>query len=168
MKRLIPALALWLALSVPGLAQEEKALTEVEFSGFTWQPGEVVEINAEKMSIALNEHEATFTGKVVVKKGKSQIYCDTLLVKYLPSGQIDWLKARGSVKMVEGNSFATGDEMEYLHDQNRLRLKGDPKLVNEGQVVTGKLMIFDLNANKLLVDNPRIQFSKAKNEPVNK
>jgi len=168
MKKLITALAVLLVLAGPAMGQGQKANTEVAFSGFSWEAGEVVEINADKMSLSLNTRQADFNGNVVVKKGKSQIYCDHLIVKYLESGQIDWLKAQGTVKLVEGKSFATGDELEYFKAKNSISLSGEPKLVSEGQMVLGDQMTFDLSRSRLLVSNPRIQFSKEKNEPVKK
>jgi len=162
MKRLIIAVSVLLVLAGPAWGQSQKANTEVAFSGFSWEAGEVVEINADKMSLSLNTRSADFNGNVVVKKGKSQIYCDHLSVKYLESGQIDWLKAEGSVKLVEGKSFATGDELEYFKARNSISLSGEPKLVSEGQMVLGDQMTFDLSRSRLLVSNPRIQFSKGK------
>ena len=168
MKKIIAGLCLTLALSAAGPEQGRKPRSEIAFSGFSWQPGEMVEINAEKMSLELKERKADFTGKVVVNKGKSQIYCDRLSVKYLESGQISWLKAEGAVKLIEGKSFATGDELEYEKDQNRIWLRGLPRLSSEGQIVLGDLMVFDLAGSRLLVDNPRLQFEKDKNEPASK
>jgi len=168
MKKIFTAAALLLALSAAGPDRGEKAQSEIAFSGFQWQPGELVEINAERMSLELNERKAVFAGKVVVNKGKSQIYCDRLSVKYLESGQISWLKAEGAVKLIEGKSFATGDELEYFKDRNRIWLRGSPRLVSRGQIVLGELMVFDLGSSRLLVDNPRIQFEKEKNGPAPK
>jgi lipopolysaccharide transport protein LptA len=168
MKKLITALAFLLLLAGPAFGQSQKGSTEVAFSGFSWEPGEVVEINADKMSLSLNARQADFYGNVVVKKGKSQIYCEHLAVKYLESGQIDWLKAKDSVKLVEGKSFATGDELEYVKTKNSIYLNGEPKLVSEGQMVLGDQMTFDLSHSRLLVSNPRIQFQKEKNEPLKK
>jgi lipopolysaccharide export system protein LptA len=164
MKRTIAAFALVLLLAGPVAAQSQKGASEVAFSGFSWAPGELVEINADKMSLSLNSREAEFNGNVLVKKGKSQIYCDRLVVKYLESGQIDRLKAKGSVKLIEGKSFATGDELEYFKSKDTITLSGDPKLSSEGQMVLGDSMTFDLAKSRLLVANPRIQFSKEKNE----
>lgn len=168
MKKILIAFLLMLALAGEASGQSPKPATEVAFSGFSWEQGEVVEINADKMSLALSERQADFNGNVMVKKGKSQIYCDKLSVKYLESGQIDWLKAANSVKLVEGKSFATGDELEYQKSKNTIWLRGEPKLVSEGQMVLGDQMAFDLSRNRLLVSNPRIQFQKEKNEPAKK
>jgi len=167
MKKAITTLGILLVLASAALAQK-KGETEVAFGGFTWGAGEVVEINADKMNLTLKEHQANFEGNVLVKKAASSIYCDRLSVKYLESGQINWLKAADSVKISQGKSFATGDELEYFKDQNKIYLHGNPRLVSEGQIVMGDSMVFDLTANKLLVTNPRIQFSKEENEPVKK
>jgi len=167
MKKILTVLLVAL-LAPAAMAQAGKGKSEVAFSGFTWAPGELVEINADKMSVSLSERRAEFEGKVLVKKGKSLIYCDRLAVNYLESGQVQRLNAQGSVKLVEGKSFATGDELEYLKDQDKIWLKGSPELASEGQILLGELMVFDLNHNKLLVENPRIQFSRNSNESPQK
>jgi|GEM_PF-1374026 len=133
---------------------------EVAFSGFSFENGEVVEISADKMSLLMNERKATFSKQVLVKKGGSTIYCDKLEVKYLEEGEIDWLKATGAVKVMEKDSFATGEELEYFKDKNQFVLKGNPKLMNKGQLVLGSEMIFDLGNNRLMVKEPEIQFQK--------
>jgi lipopolysaccharide transport protein LptA len=158
-----PAIAFLLLLFSIGLrAEPAKPSAEMAFGGFTWDKDEVVAINAAKMSLSLKEKKAVFTGKVVVNKGKSQIYCDKLAVDYVEGGQIAHLKATGSVKMVEGKSFATGDELEYFKDRKKIFLRGNPRLVSEGQIVLGDEMVFNVGLNRLTVTAPKIQFQKEK------
>jgi len=164
MRRIVSAVALGLALASAVFAQKQNAKTEIAFSGFTWKPGETVEIDADKMSLSLNERRATFEGKVVVRKAASQIHCDRLTVNYLQSGQVSQLLASGAVKLSEGKSLAAGDELEYLKDANKIWLRGNPELVDGGQTVQGEEMEFDLSRSLLVVTSPRIQFEKVKNE----
>jgi len=141
---------------------QAKEKTEVGFSGFSWKSGELVEINSEKMSLVLNERRVNFAGSVVVKKGKSVIYCDELVLNYSQDGGIEWLRASRGVKLVEGEVFAVGKELEYVKGQNQFVLRGEPKLVSKGQIMSGEEMIFDLSHNRLEVVLPRIQFQGEK------
>ncbi len=143
-------------------AAQGQAGSEVAFSGFSWESGEMIEISADKMNLSINERKAVFKDRVIVKKGGSVIYCDQLQVRYVEEGQIDWLKAEGGVKIVEGDQFASGDELEYFKAKNQFYLRGKPKLVSKGQIVLGTEMIFDLANNRLKVSNPEIQFQKEK------
>jgi len=185
MKRvIIISLVLWLALGFSAQAGKKKggkgkagkakaetsaprpANAEVAFGGFRLQSGEVVEISAEKMNLLLDDRKATFSDQVLVKKGASTIYCDKLELKYIEAGEIDQLKAIGRVKLIEGGSFATGEELEYFKDKNLFYLRGNPKLVSKGQIVLGTEMIFDLANNRLKVTDPEIQFQReTENEP---
>jgi len=115
----------WLLLAlVLFLLSQTKVERAQVFTGFQWQPGEVVEIQAKKMELALKENYARFLGDVVIKKGESIIYCQELKLKYDPQGNITWLKAYGSVKLKEKESFASGEELEYLKSANKFWLRG--------------------------------------------
>jgi len=153
----------WLLLAlVLFLLSQTKVERAQVFTGFQWQPGEVVEIQAKKMELALKENYARFLGDVVIKKGESIIYCQELKLKYDPQGNITWLKAYGSVKLKEKESFASGEELEYLKSANKFWLRGEPRLVSEGRIILGKEMIFDLSSSQLEVVSPEIQFQRQK------
>ena len=149
-----------------GLALFLSSQTKVEraqvFTGFQWEPGEVVEIQAERMELALRENSARFLGNVIIKKGGSVIYCQELELKYDQEGQITWLKAYQSVKLKEKDSFASGQELEYKKSANKFWLRGEPRLVSEGRIILGKEMIFDLKTSQLEVISPEIQFQRQK------
>jgi len=160
--KLIKLIILGAVFSGLVFAQTSKEKAELGFSGFSWRSGELVEINSEKMTMVLNERRVNFKDNVVVKKGRSVIYCDELILSYSLEGGIEWLRASGGVKLVEGEVFAVGKELEYLKGQNQFVLLGEPKLVSKGQIMSGEKMTFDLSHNRLEVVLPRIEFQGEK------
>jgi len=140
-------------------AQTNVSKLEV-FSGFSWAPGEVVEIKAQSMQIFFEQNRARFLGKVIIKKGDSIIYCDELELGYSEQGEIKWLVARRGVKLVEGKILASGEELEYKSSEQKFWLRGGPRLVRSGQIILGREMIFDLKTKKLEVTSPQIQFKR--------
>lgn len=73
---------------------------------------------------------AEFNNKVKVVDGRGEMYCDKAIAYYdTNTRQVTKITAKGNVKIVRGGSWTFSDEAEYLAPEERIVLKGSPKVV---------------------------------------
>lgn len=97
---------------------------------------------------------ATFTGKVVAKQGDVTIFSDKLIVNYAENGaEVDKVEAIGNVRIVQANRTGISSHALYESREGRITLTGkpDPKVIQGGDSVTGKVIIYSLDDDKSFV-----------------
>jgi lipopolysaccharide export system protein LptA len=158
-------LPLWLAASLPAMAQESSAepalgatsdaTAPAPAAATTVTPGgssamefgddtQPFDLSADQ-GIEWRSKEKTYTarGNAVAKQGSSSIAADTLV--FYTSGEgddqgsFDRILATGNVKVISGNSTGYGDKGDYSADQKLLLLTGgNLKIVSENDTVTAR------------------------------
>lgn len=99
------------------------------------------------LEVDYQHNVATFNNNVTADKGDAVIYCDTMDIYFnntkdksapksakpqttaLSGNKIDKIIAKGNVKIVKGENVSYSDEALYTADDQKIVLKGKPKLV---------------------------------------
>ncbi len=99
------------------------------------------------LEVDYQHNVATFNNNVTADKGDAVIYCDTMDIYFnnakeksapksekpqstaLSGNKIDKIVAKGNVKIVKGENVSYSDEALYTADDQKIILKGKPKLV---------------------------------------
>jgi lipopolysaccharide export system protein LptA len=92
---------------------------------------------------------ATFTGNVIARQGDLTIYGDKLVVSF--SGDNDDISSAeffGKVRIVQGNRRAQSDHAIYDNKNSRIVLDGTPKVFQDRDTVTGKIITYYLDSDK--------------------
>ena len=94
-----------------------------------------------------------FRENVVVRQKDMNIFTDNFLVSYNKRDQgIDKAKAYDSVKIVQGDRIATCETAFLLNREQKIVMRGKPKVVQGSDTVEGKIIIFFTAENKILFD----------------
>lgn len=131
------------------------------------QEGNVVDINANLMEFMEDKRLIIFTGDVVAKRNDITLYCSKLEVFYKENEktkkkEIDYMIAKGDVKVVQKDRIAKGDLGKYLHKEDIIILEGNPVTVvekGENQIIANKITFF-MKENRSTVEGsrPRVIF----------
>jgi lipopolysaccharide export system protein LptA len=163
--RAVIALPLWLAASLPAMAQDSTAEPALDATSGATAPAPAAttpggtgngssamdfgddtqpfDLSADQ-GIEWRSKEKTYTarGNALAKQGSSSIAADTLV--FYTSGEgdqgsFDRILATGNVKVISGNSTGYGDKGDYSADQKLLLLTGgNLKIVSENDTVTAR------------------------------
>lgn len=157
------------APAAPGAAPGKKA-PQGEFP---------LRITAARLEASQNEGLIVFAGKVKADYGDSTLYADQLRVYFKPKAsapqgkaaappageenqgplgdlggeKIDRIVAKGSVRFVQEDRVATGEEAVYYKDRDEVVLTGNPQLWRAENTLKGERIIFNLKTNKVLVES---------------
>lgn len=120
---------------------------------FAWpasaQESDPVKITADKFVMDEAQHIATFTGNVVVKRKKLDVYAPKVVVDYGEGGPSDIKSfvATGGVRIVTPDQDVKGDRAIYDPRTEKLRVTGNVMVVNASSTVGSGDMIVDLKTN---------------------
>jgi len=146
-------------LSANTKTEEFKLLSDVHCIKYD-ENAESIEIDSETGIAYLDKSQILFSGNVVVKQKKMNIFTDNFLITYNRENQsIDRAKAYDLVKIVEGDRVATCKTAYLLNREKKIVMRGSPKVVQGNDVVEGKIIIFYTAENKILFDEAVGEFS---------
>ena len=131
---------------------------------------ESIDIDSDEATLYLKNYEALFSKNVVVNQKKMNIFTDNFLVNFNASTQsIDKAKAYPLVKIVEDDRVATCETAFLLNREQKIVMRGNPKVVQGNDVVEGKIIIFFTAENKILFDEAvgEVEVNKNKLRKVN-
>jgi lipopolysaccharide export system protein LptA len=116
-----------------------------------------VVITAETLTANNKERTALFEKSVVAKSEDITIHADKMLVLYdKDTGNVTRIDAEGSVKVIRENSIITSREAVYFADEEKVVFTGDPRAVQDENVVTGKKMTYLMNEDRFLVEDSKV------------
>lgn len=132
--------------------------------GFSKNRDEPVQIESDALEIRDKDKKATFSGKVHVVQGDTDVRCATLVVYYeddqkaatvgakaaptTTEGQrIRRLEAMGNVIVTQKDQTATGDRGEFDMHANTITLIGHVVVSQGKNVLRGDRLFVDLNTN---------------------
>lgn len=114
--------------------------------------GQPINIKSNELYTDSNSRTATFVGKVVAKQKDVTIYSDKLVIHYPEQGgQVDRVEAFGNVRIVQMNRLGTGGHAVYDNKNGKITLYLNPKVYQDKNVVTGKVITYYLNEEKSVV-----------------
>jgi lipopolysaccharide export system protein LptA len=128
MRLLVTALLPLLLLAVPAVAADK------------------VEVKADSMVVNDADHQAVFTGNVVITHPDVTLSAPKVVVKYGDAGvsDIDSFEATGNVKLKTKDQQASGERAVYDPDTQLLRLTGNVVVINAMGTMKGPELVVDL------------------------
>lgn len=120
-----------------------------------------ITIKADDLKADNKGKTAIFTGRVVARQEDVTIYSDKLII-YYGDGQdeVDKIEAIGSVRILQTNRVGTGGHALYENREGRITLTINPKVTQDKDSVTGKVIIYYLDEERSEVtggDNARVE-----------
>jgi lipopolysaccharide export system protein LptA len=163
------AAALAAALAIGGAAA---AQTQNPFGGFKHDSSQPIEIVSDALEVRNAERQAIFTGRVVAGQGALRLTADTLTVWYVArdgggdgggaagaaeGGDIDRLRAEGSVFLSSGEETASGQWADYDVASGLVTMGGGVTLTQGENAIRGERLNVDLNAGTGRIEGGRVQ-----------
>lgn len=148
------ALTALLAASI-FVAAPGAATAQSPFGGFRHDETQPIDIAADSLEVQEAQGLAIFTGKVVAGQGTLRLTADKLEVSYGQgeasgggTGEIQRLRATGTVFIANGAETAAGDWADYDVAGGLIRMGDAVTLTQGGNVVKGAALTIDLNTGQ--------------------
>jgi lipopolysaccharide export system protein LptA len=118
------------------------------------------QVVSDAFRLNLSKKEGLFTGNVRVTDANYNLEAEELTVYFTADNKMERLVARGNVKIKQGaDRSATCREAEYNVAEKRLRLTGDPVVMQNQNRVTGTVITIYPENDRMEVDGrSRVQF----------
>jgi len=159
MKITLPSLMLILAVPALGTAVLPLSLsaqTPARPPAATAPAAEAVagtQVTSDTFRLNLEKKEGVFSGNVKVTDKTFNLESEELIVYFAADNKLERLVARGSVKIKSGgNRAATSREAEYLVAEKKIRLTGDPVVLQNQNRVTGTVITMYPESDRMEVD----------------
>ena len=114
-----------------------------------------VKVEAEHLVLLQARRLARFRDDVVVRRGDAVARSPRMEARYDADGQLTRLELRGGVDVRQGDRRATGESADYDAHARTLVLVGDPKLYDQGDVLTGDRIDLALDSKEVRVERAR-------------
>jgi lipopolysaccharide export system protein LptA len=113
---------------------------------------EPLKIKSDTLHADNEKKTATFEGKVVARQGDLTLYADRLVVSYSAEGhEVSRVEATGNVRILQATRQASGGHAVYEPKEARILLDGAPRITQDGDVITGKLITYYINEQRSVV-----------------
>jgi len=110
---------------------------------------EPIKIKSDQLFSDNNLKMATFTGNVVARQGDLTIYADKMVISYADSeGGIRTSEVFGNVRIIQGERRALADHALYDAKSATITLDGNPKVFQNSDTISGKIIIYYLDQDK--------------------
>jgi lipopolysaccharide export system protein LptA len=120
-----------------------------------------INVKADELKADNKGKIAVFTGRVVARQEDVTIYCDKLIVYYgEKDDQVDKIEAIGTVRILQTNRVGTGGHALYESKEGKITLSINPKVTQEKDSVTGKVIVYYLDEDRSVVtsgENARVE-----------
>jgi lipopolysaccharide transport protein LptA len=118
-------------------------------------PAVPVKVEADNLVLLQARRLARFTDDVVLRRGDAVVRSPRMEARYDADGQLTRLELRGGVEVRQGERRATGESADYDAQARTLVLQGDPKLYDQGDVLTGDRIDLALDSKEVRVERAR-------------
>ncbi|MBI5749136.1 MAG: lipopolysaccharide transport periplasmic protein LptA [Nitrospinae bacterium] len=111
-----------------------------------------IKITSSRMETQNGKNVVSFMENVVAKKGDMTIYANRLDV-YSDKNKKKLIKiiAEGDVRIEKGLKTATGATAEYYDEEQKLILRGNPKLKEKDNLIEGSEIIYYIKEENVTV-----------------
>lgn len=108
-----------------------------------------VKITSDSFVVSDGNHQATFSGSVVVTRSNLTVWAEQVIVDYGPDGpsSIQTFTATGKVKIKTKEQTATGDRATYDPKTQILRLSGHVMLNSSNGSIGSPDLVIDLKSD---------------------
>lgn len=131
-----------------------------------------ITVKSNEMAADNKGKTAIFSGKVVAKQGDITIFSDKLIVNYADrSGEVDKVEAVGNARIVQQNRTGFADRAIYESHNGRIVLTGNPRVVQGGDSISGKVITCYVDDDKCDVSSggdPKSRVEAVINPPARK
>ncbi|MDF2233436.1 lipopolysaccharide transport periplasmic protein LptA [Albimonas sp. CAU 1670] len=137
------------------------------FGSFKHDSTQPIEITADSLAVNNQAQTATFTGEVVAGQGTLRLTADKVTVNYggagggqassQGTGEIEKLRAEGSVFLSSGAETAKGEWAEYDVSNGVVTMGGDVVLTQGENAISGQSLRIDLNAGVGEISGGRVK-----------
>lgn len=158
-----------------GKAQSQRTATPNNvpnaLQGFSKNRDKPIQIEASSLEVQDKTKVATFSGKVYVKQGDTELRCNTLVVHYeqnagatsgsqsvFPASdaqRIRLLEAKGKVIVTQKDQIATGDAGVFDMRKNTITLQGNVVISQGGNVLRGDRLVVDMTTAVSRIESER-------------
>jgi lipopolysaccharide transport protein LptA len=143
------AAGLFLAVGAGAIAQEN-AVEMGEGTNSTL-------IVSRRLDFDYSKHMAVFDGDVVVTDPRVKISADQITALFSTNNQPEMITAVGNVRIEQENRQALCERAVYSLRSGLLVLTGKPKVVQEGNVLTGSRIIFSRDDDKVKCEDSTLR-----------
>jgi lipopolysaccharide export system protein LptA len=110
---------------------------------------EPIKIKSDHLVTDNDRKIATFTGNVAARQGDLTIYSDKMVISYSEQdSDVSSTEAFGNVKMIQGERRGQSDHAIYDAKRATITLDGNPKVFQNNDTVTGKIIIYYLDEDR--------------------
>ncbi|MCA9422490.1 MAG: hypothetical protein KC592_15830 [Nitrospira sp.] len=126
-------------------------------------------ITSNTMTASSEKNQAIFQGSVKMVQGELVVYSDVMIVNFKekPSSgssasasgtksesgkEIDYIEAKGRVRIIKGDSRATSQHALYYKAEEKVILTGSPVAWQTGTKISGPKMTMFLKENRSVVE----------------
>ena len=122
-------------------------------------------ITSEKMTADNQAHITLFERSVVARTKDMVLYANSMLVySDKDSGDVTRINATGDVRLIRDKQVVTSKEATYYAEGEKVIFTGTPKAVENGKVITGKIMTYLMNEDRFLVDDSKVFLPKGEEQ----
>ncbi len=119
------------------------------------KPAIPVKVEADRLVLMQALKLARFTEDVVIRRGDAVVRSPRMDARYGADGELTRLELRGGVDVRQGDRRATGQTADYDAKSRILVLQGDPKLYDQGDVLTGERIDLALDSKEVRVERAK-------------
>jgi lipopolysaccharide export system protein LptA len=131
-----------------------------------------ITVKSNELTTDNKEKTAIFSGKVVAKQGDMTIFSDKLVVNYSDKNEeVEKVEALGNVRIVQQNRTGFADQAVYDRRNGRIVLTGNPRVVQGGDSISGKVITYYVDDDKSDVSSggdPKARVEAVINPPARK
>ena len=113
---------------------------------------EALVITSQSLYADRKANSAVFEGTVVARSGDMALSAERMVASYEEGGSLRTLVAEGSVKLVKGLQVLTSDKAVYDLFSRSMVFTGEPRAVDEGNVLMGDTISYYLDEDRIKVE----------------
>jgi len=118
--------------------------------------GGKIRFSSERFSYRAKEYTYIFIGQVVAKGEDMNLICDKVFVRSNEENAPERIDAVGNVKILSKGTIAKSERAVYYFKEEKVILKGSPRIVNDKVQMEGTTVIYDLKTEKFSAEKPKL------------
>jgi len=124
-----------------------------------------ITITSDMLTADNQARTALFEKSVIARTTDMTMYADRMLVHYAKdTGNVTRIDANGSVRVAKENRAITSEEAVYYAGEEKIVFTGEPKAVEDDNVVTGKKITYLMNEDRFLVEDSKVFLTNKKEQ----
>jgi lipopolysaccharide export system protein LptA len=112
--------------------------------------GQPIDITSDTVESYFKDNLIVFKGNVTARQKDMVIYADSIEAVLIQDGKgIEKVVADGNVKVQQGLRVANCGKAVFYNLDKKVVLTGDPKLWEGDNMVSGEMIVFDIEQNRV-------------------